>query len=246
MHRGLQIDNNADTLRSVQQTSHYLRSCTFEARSLMQALSRRASATRRALLAYTGRCWRCWLLRRALRRRLCTHAVSTPTWPLPWQTGTACTASLPWSRGCDGLQNVQNVEHLILLPKDTYHKPLEPCMTPEMMMTCMQVFAMLRAGTVASGKVVWCTNGVILICVGVHLSTWCTQEHVVLPDGAAAGASSFGMSGVNAHAILRAPAVPRAQRPPGAMWRRERHWPAAQAHPLLLTAGFARNSSACR
>ena len=68
----------------------------------------------------------------------------------------------------------------------------------------------------------------------------------MLPEGAAAGASSFGMSGVNAHAVLRAPAAPSGQRAPELPWRRGRHWMAPQAHALLFAMAWERHARLCR
>ena len=67
---------------------------------------------------------------------------------------------------------------------------------------------------------------------------------------AAAGTSSFGMSGINAHAIFSAPVAAlgtaesslfTAESPSGLVWQRARHWPAPAAHRLLRS--FAREAT---
>lgn len=51
----------------------------------------------------------------------------------------------------------------------------------------------------------------------------------------AAGTSSFGMSGVNAHALLAAPHRSRVSSDAQlSAWRRKRCWPAPATSPLLL------------
>ena len=59
--------------------------------------------------------------------------------------------------------------------------------------------------------------------------------------GPAAGTSSFGMSGINAHLLLSAAgAAWQVGAAHGLAWQRQRHWPAPQPHPLLhsCTAGM--------
>ena len=60
---------------------------------------------------------------------------------------------------------------------------------------------------------------------------------------AAAGTSSFGMSGVNAHAIFSVPAAAlvTAESPRGLIWQSARHWVAPAAHQLLRS--FARDAT---
>eukprot|EP00887_Chlorella_sp_A99_P003341 scaffold26.g3341.t1 len=65
--------------------------------------------------------------------------------------------------------------------------------------------------------------------------------------GMLAGTSSFGMSGVNAHAVLSA-ATDGRQRPGGAraakqLYQQQRAWPVPQAHPLLAAAAAAPRKS---
>lgn len=71
------------------------------------------------------------------------------------------------------------------------------------------------------------------------------EKAVVVPaEGQAAGVSSFGMSGVNAHGLFTSP--PELRAAPGAplQWQGSRHWPLAIRHNLLLSmsagAGVAR------
>lgn len=65
------------------------------------------------------------------------------------------------------------------------------------------------------------------------------------PAQAAAGSSSFGMSGVNAHMLLvptgAVPPAPGRAEPPA--WQRQRYWPAPAPHPLLLHCTLAAAAS---
>lgn len=62
----------------------------------------------------------------------------------------------------------------------------------------------------------------------------------------AAGASSFGMSGVNAHGLFTAPPVLSHQEPEQAPWRPARHWMLPPPHHLLDAAAYARAEGVCR
>jgi len=54
------------------------------------------------------------------------------------------------------------------------------------------------------------------------------------------------MSGVNAHALLRAaPAAPE-PRAPALQWQCARRWPVVQPHHLLLAAAWERDGGVCR
>ena len=62
-----------------------------------------------------------------------------------------------------------------------------------------------------------------------------------------AGTCSFGMSGVNAHALLSAPAADAALQAPAAVagvlsWQRSSYWPSPLLHPLLLLANVGPSS----
>lgn len=67
------------------------------------------------------------------------------------------------------------------------------------------------------------------------------------PAQAAAGSSSFGMSGVNAHVLLMpveaGAAPPAAAATPALLWQRQRYWPTAAPHPLLLHCSIAAATS---
>jgi hypothetical protein len=70
----------------------------------------------------------------------------------------------------------------------------------------------------------------------------------VLPQmssGMAAGASSFGMSGVNAHGLFTAPAA-LTHVTKVAAWQGVRHWMLPAPHHLLNAAAFARIDGICR
>ena len=60
------------------------------------------------------------------------------------------------------------------------------------------------------------------------------------PTASAAGTSSFGMSGVNCHAIISGPAAPSSASSSAAekqlTWQRQRLWGTPPAHPLLSQA----------
>ncbi len=65
------------------------------------------------------------------------------------------------------------------------------------------------------------------------------------PSGEAAGTSSFGMSGVNAHALLSPPAgaASAAEACTSLLWQPVRHWPIPQQHRLLQMPRLAGSSS---
>ena len=69
------------------------------------------------------------------------------------------------------------------------------------------------------------------------------------PGRLLAGASSFGMSGINAHALLELDtagpddAVRSDASPP---WRQMRHWPGVEAHHLAKQASWDAPGSTCR
>ena len=75
------------------------------------------------------------------------------------------------------------------------------------------------------------------------------QEASVLPQllrpGMAAGASSFGMSGVNAHGLITAPAV-LTHESRAIAWQRARHWMLPLPHHLLNAAAYVRANGMCR
>lgn len=74
------------------------------------------------------------------------------------------------------------------------------------------------------------------------------QEEAPLPlssDMMSAGASSFGMSGVNAHALFASPKV-LAHAVSEVGWQRDRHWMAPSHHHLLDSAKFSRQAGQCR
>ena len=50
-----------------------------------------------------------------------------------------------------------------------------------------------------------------------------------------AGCSSFGMSGVNAHALFSAPHI-QEHAEAALAWQRQRHWPVPALHHMLVTA----------
>ena len=60
-----------------------------------------------------------------------------------------------------------------------------------------------------------------------------------------AGASSFGMSGVNAHALFASPKV-LAHAVSEVDWQRERHWMAPSHHHMLDSARWNRQAGQCR
>ena len=74
------------------------------------------------------------------------------------------------------------------------------------------------------------------------------QEEAALPwrSGVmSAGTSSFGMSGVNAHALF---ALPRmlAHTASEVDWQRERHWMTSSHHYMLSSALQRRQAGQCR
>ena len=75
-----------------------------------------------------------------------------------------------------------------------------------------------------------------------EVPAWPAQEQSL------AGTSSFGMSGVNAHALLEAPAqhavTGSGQPAPGTLaWHRQRMWPAPPRMALLSTCTVARGAA---
>ena len=74
------------------------------------------------------------------------------------------------------------------------------------------------------------------------------QEEAALPwssDTMSAGASSFGMSGVNAHALFTSPKA-LAYGTSEVDWQRERHWMAPSHHHMLSSARYNRQAGQCR
>lgn len=75
------------------------------------------------------------------------------------------------------------------------------------------------------------------------------QEPSVLPKARpvmAAGASSFGMSGVNAHGLFTAPPELRHEEHLGVPWQPARHWMLPRPHRLLAAALHSRADGTCR
>ena len=64
-------------------------------------------------------------------------------------------------------------------------------------------------------------------------------------DLMSAGASSFGMSGVNAHALLAPPKV-LAHTTSEVDWQRERYWMAPSPHHTLSSVQYSRQAGQCR
>lgn len=69
-----------------------------------------------------------------------------------------------------------------------------------------------------------------------------------LYDGshAAAGVSSFGMSGVNAHAVFGASRTAEAQQEDPLTWKHNRHWPVPPRHYFLKRAKWEGAAGVCR
>ncbi len=70
---------------------------------------------------------------------------------------------------------------------------------------------------------------------------------VAAAEGKAAGVSSFGMSGVNAHGLFTAPPELRVAQGdkagPSLQWLNARHWPLALRHNLLLSVSAGASMS---
>ena len=62
----------------------------------------------------------------------------------------------------------------------------------------------------------------------------------------AAGASSFGMSGVNAHGLFTAPPLLSQHEPASALWQPVRHWMLPPPHHLLNAAVWGRTDGVCK
>lgn len=64
------------------------------------------------------------------------------------------------------------------------------------------------------------------------------REAAVLPAPAhcLAGTSAFGMSGVNAHALLATPYAGQGRDVAVLSWQRQRHWPMPVPHRMLMAA----------
>lgn len=77
-----------------------------------------------------------------------------------------------------------------------------------------------------------------LLSAGLRLSTSICWVQAPGSASLLAGTSSFGMSGVNAHALLMAASDPTASEPSAfaSSWVRERCWPTCTHHPMLLSA----------
>ena len=77
-----------------------------------------------------------------------------------------------------------------------------------------------------------------------HHTRRCSCQHCVAHARTASGTSSFGMSGINAHALLATPSDAHLVDGPHSVWQRTRCSPAPSAHPLLeRLAGSAHNCS---
>ena len=75
-----------------------------------------------------------------------------------------------------------------------------------------------------------------------------TQEAAGLPfsaDKMYAGASSFGMSGVNAHGLFTSLKV-LTHKSSGVDWQRERHWMAPKPHQMHSNFKYSGQAGRCR
>ena len=75
-----------------------------------------------------------------------------------------------------------------------------------------------------------------------------TQEAGALPFSASkmyAGASSFGMSGVNAHGLFTSLKV-LTHKSPEVDWQRERHWMAPKPHQMHSNFQYSGQAGKCR
>ena len=110
----------------------------------------------------------------------------------------------------------------------------------------------------------FCMDVTNLICPNVTMQTaafmsesmsvWASiiyisfQEEAALPWSSgimSAGASSFGMSGVNAHGLFTSPKALK-HTVYEVDWQRERHYMAPSSHHMLASAQYSRQAGQCR